>query len=485
MTRLHAEIAENLMHDSLAVALGDDGDMSYSDLAARSAALLAPISALSEDQSVGILSTRKWEAYAAAVACFFGGRRFVPLNPELPLNRLTSIVDQGQIGLVIHDKSNAKLAAGLNRKLIDPATLSISEKSLQSCVQPNDDDVAYQMFTSGSTGTPKGVPVSYGSLSHYVETVRPSVDLQSSGRYSQVFDLSFDLAMHDIFVALANGGTIVPASPMDIMMPHVYIRKKRIDHWFSVPMLAMVAARGAGKMQSDHRLTTALFCGEPLPMAYARDFRQFVAEGVPIWNLYGPTEATIAFTAKAIDFSHDMASVAPLGEPFGDNLIAVESSNGQVCDVAEGVTGQLLLGGPQVFKGYSPDTGADCFTKTTPIYYRSGDMVRMMDGELHHIGRSDNQIKLRGYRIELGEIEAAVRRAFELDTVACVVVGEGESRQIAVAYSCDTDIVSKSILSDYLPSYMAPQLWMRMDTLPLNVNGKIDRKSLQTLDWFQ
>jgi amino acid adenylation domain-containing protein len=483
MTELHAEISARLGSAAPAVALGRAGDLSYADLARRAAALSAQFEGIQPGQSVGILSTRCWEAYAAVLASFFTGRCFVPLNPDLPFDRLAKIVAQGQVNLVVHDKGNTDLAMRLNVPAVDPNLLNISDTTLHAGTFPNPDAIVYQMFTSGSTGNPKGVPVRYDSLAHYVKTVRPAVGLTEPGRFSQLFDLSFDLAMHDIFIALANGGTIVPAGQMDMLMPHSYIGKKKIDHWFSVPMLAKVAARGANGVAADHRLTTALFCGEPLPMAYARDFRQFVSDGADIYNLYGPTEATIAFTAKPVDFTHDMAGIVPLGVPFGDNRVAVEDESGSVVDLAEGIEGELLLGGPQVFDGYRPAINTDCFTQSSPVFYRSGDLVRMVDGELHHLGRTDSQIKLRGYRIELGDIEAAVRRAFGLETLACVVAGEGEGRQIMLAYVADMELADLTPLDEHLPDYMKPQLWTRLDQMPLNVNGKIDRKALGAMGW--
>jgi amino acid adenylation domain-containing protein len=483
MTKLHTEIAARLTSTAPAVALGRAGDLSFADLAARSAALLDQITALPHGHSVGILSTRRWEAYAAVLACFFAGRCFVPLNPELPGDRLAKIIHQGHVGLVFHDKTHSNLAHGLAVPACDPAELEPSERHLSNAPTPDCNDIVYQMFTSGSTGDPKGVPVSYASLAHYVEKIRDAVALTGTGRYSQVFDLGFDLAMHDIFIALANGGTLVPAGQMDLLMPHAYIQKKKIDHWFSVPMLAMVAARGAGDTHADHRLTSALFCGEPLPTGYAQGFRQFVAQGTPIWNLYGPTEATIAFTYKSFDEICEAGGIVPLGVPFGDNRIAVETESGVVSALVEGVEGELLLGGPQVFSGYNPPTDARCFTNTSPVYYRSGDLVRMSGGDLHHLGRTDSQIKLRGYRIELGDIEVAVRRVFGLDTVASVVLGEGAQRQIALAYVAETEIGNKALLAKHLPDYMTPQSWMRLDQIPLNLNGKIDRNALRAMEW--
>ncbi|OED49407.1 hypothetical protein AB838_06955 [Rhodobacteraceae bacterium (ex Bugula neritina AB1)] len=483
MTQLHDDIARHLSSSAPAVALGRKGDLSFADLAARAAAVLDHTADLPAGESVGILATRSWEAYATVLACFFGGRSFVPLNPELPVDRLKKIVAQGQVGLVMHDKARHETAQSLECPAHDVASLAPSQTPLQAQPRPDPSELVYQMFTSGSTGDPKGVPICYGNLDHYVQTLRAAVGLRGDGRYSQLFDLSFDLSMHDIFIALANGGTLVPAGQMDLLMPHAYIQKKQIDHWFSVPMLAMVAARGANGAEATHRLSSALFCGEPLPMSYASDFRQFVAQGQPIWNLYGPTEATIAFTCKAVDFSYDLSKTVPLGAPFGANRIAVETEEGEVKPLTEGCEGELLLGGPQVFSGYRPAIAASCFTDTDPVYYRSGDLVRMAKGEVQHLGRTDSQIKLRGYRIELGDVEAAVRRAFDMDALACVVLGEGEGRQIALAYEAAADISDVSALADHLPGYMMPQAWMRLDKMPLNVNGKIDRKALRAMDW--
>ena len=483
MTELHKEIASRLDSDDPAIDLGRVGDMSYAVLAQRASALAAKFEAINPGQRIGILATRCWEAYAAVLASFFIGRCFVPLNPKMPFDRLSKIISHGQVGLIVHDKGNKDLATRLGGPAVDPNLIDPSDITMNKSAFPDPDAIAYQMFTSGSTGNPKGVPVRYGSLSHYVQTVRPAIGLTEPGRFSQLFDLSFDLAMHYIFIALANGGTIVPASQMDMLMPSSYISKKKIDHWFSVPMLAKVAAQGVAGVALDHQLKTALFCGEPLPMAYASDFQKFVSSGANIWNLYGPTEATIAFTAKRVDVNLDLAGIVPLGVPFGDNTIAVKDERGSIVGLSEGIEGELLLGGPQIFGGYRPANDGECFTQSSPIYYRSGDLVRMIDGELHHIGRTDSQIKLRGYRIELGDIEVAVRRAFGLEILACVVTGDGEGRQIALAYVADTDLADITRLDEYLPDYMKPHLWMRLDQMPLNINGKIDRKALSAMDW--
>ena len=483
MTALHETILRHRDSDAPAVDLGRAGSLSYRAFFERVDAVSARLSDMPEGASAGILSSRTWVAYATVIACFLSGRCFVPLNPDFPPERLAKIVRQGGVALIAHDPAHAEVARRLSEDTLDVADAGSAPAPAHAYTPPAPDAIAYQMFTSGSTGDPKGVPIRYSSLAHYVAEVRKTVGLTEPGRYSQVFDLSFDLAMHDIFVALANGGTLVPAGKMDLMMPHSYIQKKQIDHWFSVPMLGLSAARGIEGGTVSHRLRSALFCGEPLPYGYVRDFSAFVADGVRVWNLYGPTEATIAFTAKPVDTVGQDDTVVPLGTPFGQNRIAIEDETGVHTALSDGIKGELLLGGPQVFEGYNPPVNPDSFTPTDPVYYRSGDLVKYERGELHHLGRKDSQIKIRGYRVELGDIEVALRKTFNIRAIAVVLVGSGETSMIAAAYEADQDIDDTAPLNDHLPVYMIPQAWKRFDALPVNVNGKIDRRALREMDW--
>ncbi len=487
MTQLHSELSDVFCHNAnvVAVARPRNQDVTYQALGGMIANVQSLI-ATRAPKAVGILGTRSLEAYVAVMACFFSGVRFVPLNPELPNERLDKIIRYGQVDLLLHDGKRNDIdsfASGFSSDIAevaageDTSDKPVLSKKLQAS------DIAYQMFTSGSTGEPKGVPITYGSLSHYVSGIRATTGHDTGGRFSQLFDLSFDLSMHDIFVALASGGTLVPASNIDLMMPHSYIQKKCIDYWFSVPLVASVALRGLGDNPVKHKLKKAMFCGEQLPTEYATGFRAFVEPDGPIYNLYGPTEATIAFTAKHFKDADPDLAVVPLGEPFGENVIGIRTHEGEVVEADEGAEGELLLGGPQVFSGYYPDNSVECFVGEDPRYYCSGDLVRVKNGELHHIGRIDSQIKLRGYRIELGDIEAAFRKAFGCAAAAAVVLGTGESREIVLAYEHTKNIDDFSLLDAHLPAYMRPAQFMRFEKIPTNINGKVDRKTIGKMQW--
>jgi D-alanine--poly(phosphoribitol) ligase subunit 1 len=440
--------------------------------------------------SVGILSTRRMESYIAVLSCYFWGIKFVPMNPKLPVSRLQRITESGVVDLILCDSSTCEKAEQIDRPRIEvgndvPESIETAEVIPPHSLVPPE-AIAYQMFTSGSTGDPKGVPIAHSSLSHYVLETKKLMRIPDGLRFSQTFDLSFDLSMHDIFLGLSCAGTIIPANDINLMIPNAYIQKREIDVWFSVPMLALLAHNGQNDKPVTHHMRIAMFCGEQLPSDYALKFTAFMDETAPIYNLYGPTEATIAFTYKLFSPGEADIPVVPLGEGFGENKIAIEQSDGVIVLPESEVEGELLLGGPQVFAGYDPSTSADVFVNhENQTYYRSGDLVRFSDGQLHHLGRKDSQIKFRGYRIELGDIEASFRKVFDCSAAVAILLGEGQGRRIVVAYESATEMTDFSSLRSVLPDYMVPEQFMRVEKMPTNINGKIDRKALAQLSWDQ
>lgn len=462
--------------ERLAFDTEKSGGISYARLRGLTAAIAAGGSG---SAPVAILANRSLEAYVAVLACFRFGRTFVPLNPSFPPARLKTIVQQSGASECLFDAKHDDLAKGLGipARAID---LDLPGKEAAPAV-PDGNATAYHLFTSGSTGNPKGVPITHAALSHYAENIVATVGIDEHQRATQFFDLSFDLSLHDIFVCLMTGGTLVPASDMALMMPHRFVATNDIDIWFSVPLLAVVAARGQKAMPAEKRLKKALFCGEALPGAYASSMLEVMADGGELWNLYGPTEATIAFTAHRLDQSDLAKNVVPLGEPFGSNLIAILSGE-EVHAAVEGAEGELLLGGPQVFGGYRPEIEADPFVSDArgERYYRTGDLVRFADGDLQYIGRLDSQVKIRGHRVELGEIESACVRLDGIEAAAALVMGDPANPRIVVAFQGD-DTADFGPLESSLPPYMVPKETRHFAALPTNSNGKIDRRAVREL----
>lgn len=442
---------------------------------------------------VGILGNHQLETYLAVLACATGQHTFVPLNPKFPAQRLRDLVALADLDVVLTDPSMLGVSADLvpGKPVVDVSEVvrrprEVDEEAqaerwaaeaLSAPVDPG--HTAYLMFTSGSTGVPKGVPISFGNLTNYVRGVSELLDIEHGLRHTQFFDLSFDLSMHDLFVTNYLGGTLVAPSMIDLLVPSGYLTRERIDVWFSVPLLGAQLGR-APRHQAYPGLRHLLFCGEALPMETVEACRGWLADGGHLWNLYGPTEATIAFTAARVTESERPEGNASIGRPFGGNRVALLSGQQVEDRLEEGHEGELLLGGPQVFDGYSTDVASPFLDVDGTRWYRSGDLVRIDHEGVYFRGRVDSQVKYRGYRIELGEIETVCRAAYGLRTVAAVLHGQAADASI-VAYYLAEELggdLDPARLADRLPAYMVPTAFVPLAEMPVNSNGKIDRNQL-------
>lgn len=466
------------------------------DVGATNASLDAIVETLECDQSprpgpVGILSNHQIETYLAVLASVILGRPFIPLNPKFPASRLAVLLDLAGVDTLVTDSTSLTLALDIaeQHRVINLSELIVEEagetnetwlKRLESA-QLDPDGTAYTMFTSGSTGVPKGVPITYANLQSYVSGVVALIDFPRASRFSQFFDLSFDLSMHDIFVAEASWGTLVAPTAVDLLMPSAYVAREAIDIWFSVPLVGAQLVR-APRKQAFPGLARMLFCGEALPMETVTACRSnWLAPGGEIWNLYGPTEATIAITGANVTDSTLNRGTASIGRAFGASHVALFDDDCVTTQPEIGAEGELLLGGPQVFGGYSTAVSSPFLTDADgERWYRTGDLVRVAENGINFRGRIDSQVKYRGYRIELGEIETALRHRFDLTTVAVALVGEGATARLVAFYVAPEakETLDATVLADELPPYMIPEEFFVVDSMPVNANNKIDRKKL-------
>jgi D-alanine--poly(phosphoribitol) ligase subunit 1 len=372
---------------------------------------------------------------------------------------------------------------------LDTLSWARSPEPAVSCASPVGNDIAYVMFTSGTTGRPKGVPVRAESLIAYLDVARKYFGVRPGDRASHFFDLTFDLSVHDIFVTLLDGGTLVVIPAEQRMLPARFLREKEISHWFSVPSAAESLHRvGALKPGVFPHLRQTLFCGEPLHWP-ATEAWQAAAPSSRIINLYGPTEATIAISYYAVPRrrspSDDIYGIVPIGNVFDgqhDRILSEPEAGGRPN------RGELQLSGSQVISGYlDPRDGPDAFAadRDGSTWYRTGDLVeRDDDGLLHYVGRIDHQLKISGYRVEPAEIEDAIHRAFPACRSVVVRCDRGKRRGLVAAIICregDPPAASavKEACADNLPSYMIPAHVVGLASWPVNANGKIDRAAVR------
>jgi amino acid adenylation domain-containing protein len=487
----------------------------YGELARRARAIAETLVAHTPGDGLpltAVLAHRSVTAFGGILGVLARGHGYVPLNPGFPPARNRGMLTRAGCGAVVVDSAAradvAGLLEGLERELLIvlPDEEDVRPFARQWAphrvvgarelgggeleprrVRPT--DPAYLLFTSGSTGTPKGVVVSHGNVRAFLDALAQRYDFGEEDRFSQTFNLTFDLSVFDLFAAWESGACVCCPSDKTLLNPADFIRRSRLTIWFSVPSIAVFMRRlRVLKPASFPALRWSLFCGEALPAAVTQEWAA-AAPRSTVENLYGPTEATIACTAYRWDPQHSPdeseLGIVPIGRPLGamSTLVAGDGLR----EVPVGETGELLLSGPQVVEGYWHDAAATsrAFVSVEGRpYYRTGDRVRRPDGEgpLLYLGRLDNQIKVLGHRVELGEVEAAIREETGIDAVAAVgwpksPTGAGGIAAFVGDHEIDVAAL-KERLAARLPGYMVPRKLRLLAELPLNANGKWDRGAL-------
>lgn len=495
-----ARSADAYGDDAVALEVVGEGRLTYArlrDLAERLASRLVAEAGGTRPRRVGLLASRSVTAYAGYLAVLRAGAAVVPLNPEHPSARTADIMKAAEVDLVLADASGADTDLGVPVVLVGPQELSRLAEGPEPDLphgKHDPDDLAYIIFTSGSTGTPKGVPVQHRNISAYLDQVASRYEIAPGSRLSQSFELTFDGSVHDLFVAWAGGGTLVVPQRNQLLSPVKTINNLRLTHWFSVPSLISFASRLATlKPGSMPTLRWSIFGGEPLTLDAAREWRA-AAPGSRLEVLYGPTELTISCTAYRFpddpnQWPHTPNASAPIGTAYPVCDLLLLDEDGQPSD-----RGELCVRGPLRFPGYlDPANNTGRFLTpdgrpggseplTDRHWYRTGDRVALCDGHLIHLGRTDHQVKIRGHRIELGEIEAVLRQQPGVREAIVLAVpaadGEPELHAAVGGTDCTSDGLY-SALHERLPPYMLPRRITVLDQLPLNNNGKIDRRALR------
>jgi len=484
--------------------------------ACRIAATLQSHPEYSETPLTAVFAYRSPAAFAGVLGTLLAGNGYVPLNRTFPVERTQVMLERSHCRSIVVDAGSLPQLDRLLCSARQPSLIILPDVIDTTLLQnqwpahhfigmndlapanlwqepvANPEEIAYLLFTSGSTGIPKGVMVAHRNVTAFLEYMVDRYQVTETDLVSQMFDMTFDLSVFDMFVAWEAGACVCCPSQKTLIMPAGYIEKMRLTIWFSVPSTAMFMKQlGLLKPGRYPSLRLSLFCGEPLPISSATAWLE-AASNSSLENLYGPTELTIACTLYRWDPvrspQESELGIVPIGYPYpGMNVLVVDE---KLNEVPPGEEGELLMNGPQMSLGYWNDPEKTAATFVVPdggnneIYYRTGDRVRRPVGErpLTHRGRIDFQVKVLGHRVELGEIEAAVRDACGFEGVVAVgwpatpsgfggieVFIEGETKDIEKL---------RSTVASQLPGYMVPKRLHFMNRLPRNVNSKFDRKAL-------
>jgi amino acid adenylation domain-containing protein len=463
-----------------------------------------------------VLAYRSATAFAGVLGVLLRGHGYVPLNPGFPPERTRLMLEHSEAEALVVDQGSAEalVAAleGVERPLtiVAPDHDDVSELASRlpahrvlgaadlrpaEGFEPVGTDpgaVAYLMFTSGSTGTPKGVMVTHANVNHYVDVLTERYSVDQDDRFSQTAEMTFDNSVLDIFLAWQNGACVCCPSQKALISPGRYIRESELTIWFSVPSTAIFMRRlKALKPGSYPTLRWSMFAGEALPAEVCEAWLE-AAPNTVVENLYGPTEVTVDCLAYRWDPESSPAEcehgIVPIGYalPGMSALVADSDLN----EVEPGQEGELLVSGPQVSLGYLKNAEKTEAAFVHPpgrdeLHYRTGDLVRRPltdDAPVPYLGRIDHQVQIFGERIELGEIEAALREESGTEAVVAVgwpVTAVGASGIEAFVGEQGADAEELRLrLRARLPGQMAPRRVHVLAELPLNDNGKFDRKAL-------
>jgi ornithine carbamoyltransferase len=439
---------------------------------------------------VGVLLSRGPDLVAWLLAVWKAGAAYVPLDPDLPSERLGYMLETAGARLVVSESALAdRLSAAFQGPFvwIDRDAARIGEWPPAPVPRRDDQhNLAYIIFTSGSTGRPKGVQISHRALLNLLFSMRRLLDSGSGDVWLASTSMSFDISGLELYLPLVTGGRVAVAGDAEVGDSAELVRL--VDRYGATHVQATPSGwKLLLEAGFEERPVVALVGGEALPAALANAVRSKVKRLV---NVYGPTETTIWSTTWDVPGEID---AAPIGRPIANTRAYVLDRNLQ--PVAVGVVGELYLAGDGVARGYvnRPELTAETFLPEPfgrvrgARMYRTGDLVRFQsDGNLEFLGRADHQVKIRGHRIELAEIEERLLAHPDLrDGVVVARVDEaGEKWLAAYVVSANGRRPEPAELRDFLglalPPYMVPAAFVALDALPLNSAGKVDRRALPT-----
>ena len=503
--------------DAPAYRVANEPQVSYAELWRRACAVAHGLDSRAQGRGpVLVFGPKRADTVAAFLACLMTGHAYVPVDVELPAKRVADIAGQieGATVLATCDVPAALVDELGDADVVDARGLLAGAKAEAAEPLPRDrwvtgEDTQYIIFTSGSTGRPKGIEVTESNVRNFSGWLDSFPVVRDGGRvFLDQAHYSFDLSEYELVGALTTGGCLYAVSSeesSDFRRLFAGLAGSGVEVWVSTPSFADMCLVDKGfdaSLLPD--LKMFLFCGEALHHTTVQKLRDRFGADVRVANTYGPTESTVAVTYCEIgpDELADQAAL-PVGFPRpGTELRIVDHETGE--PVPAGQTGEIVIVGDTVARGYyeNPQKTAEAFFASrmgdgTPMRaYRTGDLGYLSaDGMLHCAGRLDSLVKLNGFRIELGEVEGAleavdcVRHAAVVPAMrggrvaslcAFVVVDRAQAASIAPADGGDFAIARalKEALAATLPAYMVPRQVRVLDEMPLNANGKADRKSL-------
>ncbi|MBK3495752.1 amino acid adenylation domain-containing protein [Viridibacillus sp. YIM B01967] len=450
---------------------------------------------------VGVFLNRSIEAIISLLGIMKSGGVYVPIDPTYPDERIGYMINDTSCKLVItnslHQGKLEEIGVYQNIYIVDK--IGFYDHNIQ-CKELTSSDLAYVIYTSGSTGNPKGTLITHKGVLNLAEWLGNHYQFDNETVISEFASFSFDASIIDIFQALLNGVRLHILSEEARKDPNQLIEEicfQKITNMilptaYFRNMTILLNEQDLSKLAS---LRVIALAGEALTGEMVRLWQKKFGYSIKLSNFYGPTETTVMASFYDINgkWPEGMANV-PIGKPIRGFNFYIVNEKGMFCEITE--PGELLIEGPGLSAGYLNKTEktAEAFidhpTKKDTRLYKTGDIVRLLEnGNVEFIGRNDHQVKIRGHRVEIGEIEDKMLKIALLKEVAVIPreVKNFEKELFAFYTGKSNKTIEKSEIyqeiKGTLPDYMIPSYFIQLDEMPIAPTGKIDRKSLETIDY--
>ncbi|UZD93213.1 amino acid adenylation domain-containing protein [Pseudomonas corrugata] len=491
--------AQVAAHPEATAVRFEDQALTYDELNRRANQVAHALleTGIGPDARVAICLERSLEMVVGLLGILKAGGAYVPLDPGYPADRLRHMLSDSAPSALITTRT---LLSNLPAVTMPMLCLDTDLEHLSRQPQHNPDPIAlgltprhlaYVIYTSGSTGLPKGVMNQHDGVVNRLLWARDAYQVDEHSRVLQKTPFSFDVSVWEFFLPLLSGAQLVVAAPGGHQDPRYLLdimASAGITLLHFVPSMLQVFLDQV-TAQPLPELRKVLCSGEALPYALQTRFFERLP-GVQLHNLYGPTEAAIDVTAwHCRPDVHP--GIVPIGQPIANTQLYILDANLQL--LPPGIAGELHIGGIGVARGYlnREQLTAERFIRDPfqadpqARLYKTGDLGRWLaDGSIEYLGRNDFQVKIRGLRIELGEIEARLAACAGVKEVVVIARQESEGDACLSAYLVGESgcVLSPQALSttlrQHVPDYMVPRHLIQLEQLPLNANGKLDRKAL-------
>ncbi len=464
----------------------DDQEITYSNLNEKANQLARALieRGVEENNIVGLNVDRSIEMMIGILGILKAGAAYLPIDPQYPENRILYMLDNSKVEHVVYKKIEREIKyTGINCIAITDEKIyqNNAVENLES--MGNADNLAYVIYTSGTTGKPKGVMIEHKQVNNFISGVNRLTGINKQSSILCITTICFDIFVLETLLPLLNGLKVIITkenTDIDGNIIGNLITNNKIDIMQSTPSRIKLLMENSFFRVAIGSLKMLLIGGEALPVDLLKKLEGY--KNLSIYNMYGPTETTVWSTIKKIDINKEVT----IGKPIQNTSIYIFDKNFKLQPI--GVTGQLCIGGAGVAKGYinNEKLTKEKFIKNNYFLdermYQTGDLARWLpNGEIEHLGRLDYQVKFRGYRIELGEIENCLLKIEGVREVAVILKGNNEDEKLYAYFVGNqeyTVLELREELRKYVPDYMIPSYFIRLDEMPLNSNGKIDRGAL-------